>query len=474
MDRVAVVLRAQWLAYWRRLLRTGPASKGNVGVLLFLGAIAVFRYLRYLPTLHVELGLGRAAAYEELLSAMFLVWLLPVLAESRRSLSGRGLIHFPLSVTEQFLVRLGSVFISPVSWALVLCSLALCYPLSAAPHFIPSVVALLLLLFLALSVALLVSDVVQGVKVRTVLVVGATTGLMVLAAYGVVGVTLPPQALAASAAVSPHPWRSVAALGLMTVVALWMCMRTYADSLRYRSRRRSWSRSTGVRLEIPGRLGALIQKDLRYWRRSLDLYFVAPIAIVTGIYLVAAPAPSRLSVVIAAVVLFIPLSSVAFNCFGFEKVSGFDRYSLLPLSGRDILFGKNLAWTMIMTATCLAILPFALWRVGFAASAVAGIDVALLGLAYLSWGNWMSVTHPVRTEPYRLSSGGPIMEAVLGLLFGSLPGALAVILAAREHSISIWAIAGLLPVYAFLYLRTLAWYGQRLEQRWSAIRESLS
>jgi hypothetical protein len=169
-----------------------------------------------------------------------------------------------------------------------------------------------------------------------------------------------------------------------------------------------------------------------------------------------------------------PLSSLAFNSFGFETTSGFDRYRLLPLSWRDIILSKNIAWAIAVAAALLLILPFAIWKAGLAAAAVATIEAVLLGLAYLSWGNWMSVTYPVRMEAYRLSSPAPFAEAALGMMFGSLPAALVVILASREHALSIWGIAGLLPFYAFLYLRSLAWSGRRLGERWSTIRASLS
>src|ERR1044072_7666950 len=132
MDRIGTILRFQWRAYWRRFRGAGTITTSNVGVLILLGGLGLIRYLEALPLAARQLAKGETTRYETLLLIAFLIWMVPVLAESRRSISSRDLLHFPLSTTDLFLIRLGSVFCSPVVWITAAASLALSYPVMMA------------------------------------------------------------------------------------------------------------------------------------------------------------------------------------------------------------------------------------------------------------------------------------------------------------------------------------------------------
>ncbi len=97
MDRVSAILHFQWRAYWRRFRNARNISTSNVGVLVLFGGIGVVRYVQQLPGVAAQLTQGETRQYEMLLTAVFLVWLFPVLGESRRSISSRALLHTPLS-----------------------------------------------------------------------------------------------------------------------------------------------------------------------------------------------------------------------------------------------------------------------------------------------------------------------------------------------------------------------------------------
>ncbi len=53
MARLVPIIRAQWIAYWRRLFRSGSGAKNN---LVVLGIIAVFGAARYIPFLKTAKG----------------------------------------------------------------------------------------------------------------------------------------------------------------------------------------------------------------------------------------------------------------------------------------------------------------------------------------------------------------------------------------------------------------------------------
>src|SRR5262245_54339092 len=134
MDRVTAVLRCQWRAYWRRFRGATSLTRHNVGVLVLFGGIVVARYLQQLPLVAKQLANGETSRYQSLLVLVFLVWMMPALAESRRSITSRALLRFPLSTYELFSIRLASLFFSPLTWIIGVLSLALLYPLARAPH----------------------------------------------------------------------------------------------------------------------------------------------------------------------------------------------------------------------------------------------------------------------------------------------------------------------------------------------------
>src|SRR5689334_7872028 len=111
MDRIRAVLQCQWRAYWR-FRRTGKLNTSNLGLLVMVGGFGIIRLFQQLPRVAAQLAQGGTARYETLLLLVFLIWLFPVMGESRRSISSRNLLHFPLSSRKLFLIRLSSVFFS--------------------------------------------------------------------------------------------------------------------------------------------------------------------------------------------------------------------------------------------------------------------------------------------------------------------------------------------------------------------------
>src|SRR5215208_5906082 len=162
MDRVATVLRCQWRAYRRRFRRAGRMTTNNLGVLILVGGLGAIRYFQQLPLAANQLAKGETTRYEALLMLVFLIWMLPVTGESKRSITSVRLVHLPLSGNELFLIRLGSIFCSPVAWIIVAGALMLAYPLALAPHPLTGIVALLVFLLLGLFFSLTITDVLHS------------------------------------------------------------------------------------------------------------------------------------------------------------------------------------------------------------------------------------------------------------------------------------------------------------------------
>jgi len=480
MDRIAAVLRFQWRAYWRRFQRAGNLTTNNAGVWILFGGMGVFKYLQQLPGVGAQLARGETTRYQTLLVGVFLVWMLPVMGESWRSISSRGLLHTPLTSRELFFIRLGSIFVSPASWIIAACSLALVYPLARAAHPLTGVIALLVFILFSLAVGLTIAHVLGNAHMRKLLI-GLIVALSVVVGVawlakekGITGsFAWWPTTLAARAAVESNALVPLTALAVITVAAFALASWTFTRSLQFAGSRRSQRFTLLGRLEFPGRLGGLVKKDLRYFTRLLDLYFALPVVILFVNYLVWTSDPSPAIFRVVLVVLFLTCLSTAGNVFGLDNPLGLDRYSLFPLSGRDILVSKNLAFVLLFGILGAAIFPFALWRFGVRVTALGVIELILLMLAYVSWGNWMSVRDPYKMQFYRFSAGGSIADALMGLLFGSLPGVIVIYLLHQENSRASWLIVPLTASYLVLYYLSVARSGRRFEQQREHIRNAL-
>jgi len=472
MDRVAAILSFQWRAYWRRFQRAGNLTTNNAGVWVLFGGIAVFRYLQLLPRISRQFAHGDSTTYEALLIGVFFVWMLPVLGESWRSINSRALLHTPLTPHELFLIRLGSVFVSPVTWVIVVCTLALGYPLANAPRPVTGALALALFLLFSLAMSLTIAHVLSSAAMRKLLL-GAMVVLSVL--VGVLWLTKRtpgfswwPNRWAADAAIEANAFGPVAALVAMAIAAFGLSLWTFTSSLQYAGSRRSQRFTVLGLIQFPGRFGGLLKKDLRYFIRLLDFYFAVPIIILFAIYLASNPEPSAAVFRVVLIILLLPWISMASNCFGLDRAAGLDRYSLFPLSGRDMLVSKNLAFGLLFMGLVGAILPLAFWRFGAGVTVLGLVELVLMVLAYLSWGNWMSVRDPYKMQFYRFSAGGSPADAIIGMLFGSVPGLIIV------YSAGLWTAVLLILVYSGLYYVSVTRSGRRFEARREEIRQSLS
>lgn len=226
---------------------------------------------------------------------------------------------------------------------------------------------------------------------------------------------------------------------------------------------------------IPGRLGGLVVKDFRYFRRLLDTYLGLAAAILGCVYLAVADAPSAGGFWSFIVATFLGNAAVAFNSFGLDDRAGLDRYTLLPLSGKAILQSKNLAYVIIVLAELLPMMIIAGWKLGVVTSALGLVQAAALAGAYLAWGNWMSVNHPLKMQFFRFAnSGAALVDAMGGIFFGSLPGIVLIYVWQTPGAGAVGATALILLLIGALYFLSLRRFGNRFEQNRSRIAAALS
>jgi hypothetical protein len=484
MGRIATILRYQWTAYTRRAFRVGNPNRGSTGVLILAVGLFLYRYLQLLPKVAAEAAAGTTQRLELLLAGMLLLWMFPLLGESRFRLNSRALRHFPLTPGELFGIKVISSLMPPSVWVLAAGSLAICYTVAFAPNPKLGATAVILLMIMSLFVGHTLAHLLSIASWRKFIYFVAGGGLLAAGFYFLTNVGAPltgllslssllPGRLVVSAAMSPEPLRAVAALGLLCATAGGLAIWSFRHSLH--AQRKPLSSRMRVRWPsiFPGRFGGLIKKDVRYFSRLLDFYLGLLVAVWAAFYLIYTedPSPNVFRIALIGVLLF--NLSAAFNYFGFESPSGFDRYTLLPMSGREIIVNKNLAFALMVAAALCPVILLASWRFGITEGALGIVEVALLALAYMVWGNLMSVRQPFKMQFFRFSSGGSPVEMLVGAVFGSLPGAFLAYLLYQRDSGAAWKIILMLLTYGPLYWVSVARAATSLERKREELRRYL-
>jgi hypothetical protein len=400
---------------------------------------------------------------ERLLLGILLVWLFPLMSNARLSVATRSIRHLPLSLKQLFIIRSVSLLIPPFAWIVVGASLGISYSLAHAPNPLAGISAALLFILFSwltgLTVAQLISvafwrSVGAIIVVAGVFFAGSRTSSSILQLL-----SYSPGTLVSHAALGEQVWSQLLILAVLTVLALAAAVWSFQSSLD--SVEPSSSQKSRRSLLFLGKTGPLSAKDFRYFRRLLDPYFGLLASALGCFYLLSADTPTPEVFWIFIVLVFFPNAILTFNAFGLDSQSVIDRYALLPLSGREIIWSKNRAYVATMLLELAPLFVLGTWRLGPSTVVLGIIEAALLSLAYLIWGNTIAVTHRFKMQFYRFSSGGSPIDALAGVIFGSVPGAIAL----QVFGGSKWWVALImLIVYGVLYWCSLTWSGRKVEQ----------
>ena len=484
MDRLRTIISCEWRSYWRRFSRAGLRS-GTQGLTLILALYLLFKYLQFVMIASANLAQGNPRLLNLLLAAIFLGWWFPLASNSRRTLASHTWLHLPLSLKERFIVRTASLLLPPSAWLVLAGSLAILYPLARARNPGAGILAGLLWVVIAWAAGLTISHLLSNATWRkliflALLALSAIAGVYVIrggAPAELLSAELLPTRLVVKAAMAtegafgPIAFLSILAAGA-TVAALW----SFSQSLKADPFSGARRMMIGSLIPVPGRLGGLVAKDVRYFRKLLDIYLGVAAALLGSVYLIVSEVPSAGIFWFFIVAVFFGNAALAFNGFGLDNGAGLDRYALLPLSGRAILLTKNFAYAIVVSLQILPIVSIAAWRLGIVASALGLIVAASVGCAYLAWGNWMSVSHPLKMQFYRFaSSGAALVDEIGGVVFGSIPGVAMIYLLNRGGG-SVEVIAGMAFIVSLtgaLYLISVNRFGARFDRKREQLAEAL-
>ena len=400
---------------------------------------------------------------ERLLLGILLVWLFPLMSNARLSVTTRAIRHLPLSLKQLFIIKSVSLLIPPFAWIVVGASLGISYSLAHAPNPLAGISATLLFLLFSWLTGLTVAQLISIAFWRSVGAIIVVAGVLFAGSRNSSSIlqllSYSPGTLVSHAALGKQVWFQLLILGILTVLALAAALWSFQSSLD--SVEPSSSQKSRSSVLFFGKTGPLSAKDFRYFRRLLDPYFGLLAGALGCFYLLSADTPTPEVFWIFIVLVFFPNAILTFNAFGLDSQSVIDRYALLPLSGREIIWSKNRAYVVTMLLELAPLFVLAMWRLGPSTVFFGIIEAALLSLAYLIWGNTIAVTHRFKMQFYRFSSGGSPIDALAGVIFGSVPGAIAL----QVFGGSKWWVALImLIVYGVLYWCSLTWSGRKVQQ----------
>jgi hypothetical protein len=289
-------------------------------------------------------------------------------------------------------------------------------------------------------------------------------------------VTFMPPHLVSAVAVADTPLSIVIPLTALLGIAAgaWYLLAwSFRRSLLSEPASRAKGRAAHSVLWFPGRFGGLVRKEQYYFRKLLDVWpgLLLVVAISVAALFMTPPSVIRQSIIL---IVFAMNANVIMNGLGMDTNVELNRYSILPLRGRDVLLAKNLGLTVVIAGQLALLIVTAVWRSGFVEAGADIVVAAVLLLSHLAWGNVVSVSTPFKMQFHHFAANGDPVTAMLGSTLGSAPGVAVVFLLRSESPWSAAGIGVILVLVIAVYLATLRYAGRRFELRRHVIAERLA
>ncbi|HET6840208.1 MAG TPA: hypothetical protein VFK06_00725 [Candidatus Angelobacter sp.] len=220
-------------------------------------------------------------------------------------------------------------------------------------------------------------------------------------------------------------------------------------------------------VNIGGKCGRLIQKDVAYFLRLLDVQTGFALAMLLGYAVAAAPwLTLHKGTVLLGIIVFFDIALVC-NPFALDGKSGMERYQLLPITGKGIILSKNISVMIIALLQAVPILAMGYWRLGSFDGSVLMLHWMIFIVAYLAIGNMFVGTKTsllISMRFFRFASGGDL-PWILGAVFAATVSVIGQILF-LEHYIQSALLTALLIFicWCIFYLFCLRLAQRRLRE----------
>ncbi len=412
------LLHFQLLAYWRKSFSMRGSYDRLSLILVLIILLAGYRFVLLLNQTAKSLSEGKTGDLNLFLAITFSAWIFPTFESQKSSEKLSDFVYLPLTKNQFSLICLANVFLVPTSIIALIVSFSIIYPLAFSPNFAVSAVGLFFYsLFAVFSLTLFV----RLLKLRFFRVLIFLT-VIFWAIFGkeinINSRFLPHNLFAqiVSGEVSNILWLIIFAL---TAFFLAFVAIRQTISVSAKTNRRITPNFLS-KINLPIKFGEMIKKDFFASWKTFDSYIALLISIIYVIVLFSADVSIfSFSVVIFLVVMM--CSSLAFNIFGLENLTSFQRLSLLPIQPKDLFIAKNKAFGLLILSQTLFLFPLILYKFGAVYLLIAILKTITITLFYMAWGNSLSVRFPFKMNFYEVSFDGSIQDMltavfVIGLI----------------------------------------------------------
>jgi hypothetical protein len=456
-------------------------------MLALLGWMTAVALPRILLNAADDLAEGRTASMDRLLLGLCLLWLIVLGEDLHVSLSTDRLRRFPLDARALLALRLFSIVLSPLAWLAAILTLIGLSPLLSARHPLLGGIAALFLCALTIGVGVGAPHLVRTISGKKKSVVGMAAFSAVAMAFAVVSVpdganrltaafmAVNPATLVTTVAIATAPYAIVVSLTTLLVadiVAWYLVPRVFRRSLDGGTSERAARRQSSL-ARLPGRLGPLVEKELRAIRTVLDLWIGLILALSAAALSLFTPLSSSVRQAIFAIVCALNMN-VTLNCLGLDRPASLTRYLILPIRGMDLLLAKNLAAMVVVAVQLIVLLAIGAWQSGFMQLGAEIAVVVVLIQTHLAWGNLVSMVEPRRIEPRRFAAAGDPVTMWVSVLIGSAPGVAVIVLLQSNSRTSPLTIAAIILVTMGAYYGSLRYAGRSFERRVETISNRLA
>ncbi len=431
-----------WRAWWRKQKQRGVWHGANTTMVILLAALAMFAVLAGSAFALKSLNSGATdrgmIVLEFCLNLVLMSWLLIPIMVGTTTAEGRGLQpvrmgQYPLGLGNLLAIGMLGRLIQPVYWILVGMSACVLLPILRVAEPVAGLVAgLLFLLFsslLAWSVELFGGALFSSRHGREMMMLGVlilmvpafllasgdyelTDGVMTFSIFDRSWLLLSADAgeglLAKARLLSPAVWVSGAAKGVavergifllclavgisavLSVVSLRRVMLHPPSSLSGGKRS---LRSIGLVRGLSAELGPLVIKELRYLTRTLDHLLGVAMGLAAVVWIFIRPEHLPYILPLAAVSIVYNELAIPLNIFGLDGL-GADRYRLLPLTGRQVLLTKNLAYFALVGIHLIPLVVVGVLKGAWMLTLATVLAAGAVCLVTAAGGNMTSIHSP--------------------------------------------------------------------------------
>lgn len=519
------LLPYMWKAWWRKLEQKGVWHGANTAMVM---GFAMMGFIGVLVASIVALKSFRGDSIaqgmmvlEASLSSVMMGWLVVPIMVGSTTAEGRGIQptrmgQFPLGSFSLLLVGLLSRLVQPIYWILLGASLVAMLPMLAVPNpvagFTAGILFIVFSAMLAWSVDLFSSAVFTSRRGREVMMVAVLLLVIPFLAIisgdfsldeGDIMFSLGDRTvllfsedgssglLTQTRPYSPAVWVSGVAdgssrnLGLLllgaaaifsSVLSLLSLKRVMKHPPSSLSGRKGTSRAIGVPPGFSSTIGPLVVKELRYLTRTLDHLMGVGMGLAAMAWIMIRPDHLIYVLPLGAFQIVFNESAIPLNCFGLDG-PGADRYRLLPLSGRQVILTKNLAYFAVVVIHLAPLFLGALIKGAAMMTLCAVLGTAAACLMTAAAGNFSSINSPASRAFFNFDS----KEQTGGTLALLMAGAIWILPIGLYFALSwlgMWAaalgLAVLLGVVFLVYRMAITKAGNAFENGGQKMRERLS